>query len=271
MNRRSTPHRQRDKLEIKLIDPYIVYQITNTEENLIMSNLDINTGQIVAHAPETARSVFIKKTYLHVAGAFAVYAALLFVFLNSGLGDQMMGLLARSRYSWLIVLGAWMFISYVAENWAHSSVSRATQYVGLALYTVGFALLSLPLMYMASRYAPGILQNAIIVTFALSAGITFTAFTTRKDFSFMGPFLKIGGMVAFGTIIASILFGFSLGTLFAGAMVLFFGGAILYTTSNIIHHYHTEQYVAASLSLFSSIGMLLWYVIQFMMSMAGGD
>lgn len=236
-----------------------------------MTTLDVNSGQIVANAPETARSTFIKRTYLHVAGAFAAYALLLTLFINIGLGEKALALLATSKFSWLIALGGWMGISYIAEKWANSAVSRSTQYVGLALYTVGFALISLPLMYMASRYAPGVLQNAIVVTFALSAGITFTAFTTKKDFSFLRPFLMIGGMVAMGMIVASIIFGFSLGTLFSGAMILFFGGAILYTTSNILLHYHTEQYVAASLSLFSSIGMMLWYVIQFMMSMANGD
>ena len=81
----------------------------------------------------------------------------------------------------------------------------------------------------------------------------------------------IGGFVAMGLIVASMLFGFSLGLWFSGAMILFAAGSVLYSTSNIIHEFHTDQHVAASLSLFSSVGLLFWYILQFMMSMGGDD
>ena len=74
-----------------------------------------------------------------------------------------------------------------------------------------------------------------------------------------------------GIIVAGILFGFSLGLWFMGAMILLAAGSVLYSTSNIIHEYHTEQHVAASLSLFSSIGLLFWYVLQFLMAFTSGD
>ena len=79
-------------------------------------------------------------------------------------------------------------------------------------------------------------------------------------------FLKIAGIVALVTIVASMVFGFSLGLWFTGAMILLVGGCILYQTSNVIHHYHTSQYVAASLALFASIATLFWYVLQMFMS-----
>ena len=96
-------------------------------------------------------------------------------------------------------------------------------------------------------------------------GLTFTAFTTRKDFSFLGGILKIGSFVALGFIVASIIFGFSLGLLFSLVMIGFAAGAILYDTSNIIHHYHTGQHVAAALSLFASVALLFWYILRIMM------
>ena len=36
-----------------------------------MSHLDIGTGQIVANAAEDERASFIKRTYVHLAGAIA--------------------------------------------------------------------------------------------------------------------------------------------------------------------------------------------------------
>jgi FtsH-binding integral membrane protein len=49
-------------------------------------------------------------------------------------------------------------------------------------------------------------------------------------------------------------------------MVLVASGYILYHTSNVMHHYHTDQYVAASLALFASVALLFWYVLRLFMA-----
>ena len=232
-----------------------------------MSHLDISTGKIVANAAESERANFIKRTYVHLAGAIAAFAVIEALLIKSGVALSFMGMLSGSKWSWLIVLGAFMLVSTVANNWAHSGVSREKQYMGLGLFVLAEAVIFMPLIYMASARAPDVLQHAVIVTAALVGGLTFTAFSTKINFSFMGRILMIGGFIAMGLIVASILFGFSLGLWFSGAMILFAAASVLYSTSNIIHEYHTEQYVAAALSLFSSVGLLFWYILQFMMSM----
>ncbi len=238
-----------------------------------MSQLDVGTGQIVANAAESERASFIKRTYVHLAGAIAIFAVLETALIQSGIANSFMSVLAGSKWSWLIVLGVFMVVSTVANNWAHSGVSREKQYMGLGLFIVAESIIFMPLIFMALMRDPSgtLLQNAAVVTAALVAGLTFTAFSTKVNFSFMGRFLMIGGFIAMGLILASILFGFSLGLWFSGAMILFAAGSVLYSTSNIIHEYHTEQHVAASLSLFSSVGLLFWYILQFMMSMGGDD
>jgi len=238
-----------------------------------MSQLDIGTGQIVANAAESERADFIKRTYVHLAGAIGIFAVLETALIQSGVANSFMAVLAGSKWSWLLVLGAFMLVSTVANNWAHSGVSREKQYMGLGLFIIAEAIIFMPLIFMALMRDPSgtLLQNAAVVTAALVAGLTFTAFSTKVNFSFMGRFLMIGGFIAMGLILASILFGFSLGLWFSGAMILFAAGSVLYSTSNIIHEYHTQQHVAASLSLFSSVGLLFWYILQFMMSMGGDD
>ncbi len=238
-----------------------------------MSQLDMSTGRIVANASETERANFIKRTYVHLAGAIAAFALIETILIQSGVANSFMGMLAGSKWSWLIVLGAFMLVSTVANNWAHSGISREKQYMGLGLFVVAEAIIFMPLIYMAlMRDSSGtLLQNAAIVTGALVAGLTFTAFSTKINFSFMGRFLMIGGFIAMGLIVASILFGFNLGLWFSGGMILFAAASVLYSTSNIIHEYNTEQHVAASLALFSSVGLLFWYILQFMMSLAGDD
>jgi FtsH-binding integral membrane protein len=134
---------------------------------------------------------------------------------------------------------------------------------GLAV--VAEAIIFVPLLTVAALRADdplALLLKAGVVTLGLFLGITATVFITRSDFSFLGPILMMGGFAALGFIIASALFGFSLGTVFAFVMVAFAGTAILYETSNVLHRFNTDQHVAASLTLFASIALLFWYILS---------
>ena len=235
-----------------------------------MSHLDINSGRVVANASEAERAGFIRRTYLHVGGTIAAFTVLETLLVKSGVAESFYLMLGQNRWVWLLVMFAFMGVSYVADSWARSAISREKQYMGLGLFIVAEAIVFMPLLYRAVATAPETLQSAVIVTAALIAGITFTAFSTKINFSFLGRILGIGSFVVIGIIVAAILFDFALGVWFSGAMVLFAGAAVLYSTSNIIHEYHSEQHVAAALSLSSSIGLLFWYILQFMMGL-GGD
>ena len=57
-----------------------------------------------------------------------------------------------------------------------------------------------------------------------------------------------------------------IGLLFSGAMVVLAGGYTLYYTSNVLHHYRTDQHVAASLALFSAVALMFWYILRIFMS-----
>ena len=78
--------------------------------------------------------------------------------------------------------------------------------------------------------------------------------------------LMWGGVVAMVAIVGGIAFGFALGTWFSVAMVGFAGAAILYDTSNVLHHYPQDRYVGAALQLFASVAMMFWYVLRLFMS-----
>jgi FtsH-binding integral membrane protein len=54
-------------------------------------------------------------------------------------------------------------------------------------------------------------------------------------------------------------------------MILLASGSILYQTSQIKHHYHTEQYVGAALQLFAAIMLLFWYVLRILLRLAKRD
>jgi hypothetical protein len=224
------------------------------------------------HAPVPAidasvdeRAAFIVRTYAHLAGAMAAFVAIeagLFLFAPDVV-ELLVSIAFMNRFSWLIFLGGFMAVSWVADRWARGSASQGMQYAGLGLYVVAEAILFVPLIFLVAfaLEAPDILPKAGVITLVLFGGLTGVVFITRKDFSFLKGILGVAGLAAIGIIVASILFGFSLGSFFAGAMILLAGGYIIYTTSNILHHYDTRQHVAASLALFASVALLLWYVI----------
>lgn len=213
------------------------------------------------------RAGFIVKTYAHLFGAVLALVAIEAVLLRLPVGDRLMELLSRSQYSWLIVLAAFMGISYLANRWAHSDTSVAMQYAGLALYVVAQAVILLPLLYIAANFAsPAVIPTAAIITLCAFTGLTAIVIATRKNFSFLGPFLGIAGFAALGFIVCSIVFGFSLGIAFTAIMIVFACGYILYDTSKVMHEYRVGQHVAASLALFASVMLLFWYVLQLVMN-----
>ena len=65
--------------------------------------------------------------------------------------------------------------------------------------------------------------------------------------------------------------GFTLGIVFVAAMIVLMSGWILYDTSNVMHHYRTDQHVGAALALFASVATLFWYVLHLLMILGGGD
>ena len=232
-----------------------------------MNNYTAIYGNTVAEALPGERAAFIRKTYAHLAGAVLAFILLETYLIISGAGDYMARTMLGGRFSWFIDLGAFMGISMLANWWANSQTSRPLQYMGLALYVVAETVIFMPLLYLAQARTgdASLIAQAGIITGGLFAGLTAVVFLSRKDFSFLGPILAIGGFVALGFIAASLLFGFSLGNLFAFVMVIFAGGAILYDTSNILHKYRPDQHVAASLSLFASVALLFWYVLRIFM------
>lgn len=215
----------------------------------------------------TDRATFIRRAYMHLAGAVVGFIILSALFIFSGLGKMMLRVLMNSgQFGWLVVLGAFILVSMLATRLADNVESNQTQLIGLGIYVLAEALIFAPLLTLAAYINPAIIGAAGITTALLVGGLTFTAFTTKKDFSFMRSFLTMAGFIAFGAIIASIFMGFSLGVWFSAAIVLLCAGFVLYDTSNIIHHYPTDRPAGAALHLFASIATMFWYVLRIFMS-----
>ena len=211
-----------------------------------------------------ARSNFIWRTYGHVAAAILLFAGIETYLFSTGIAWPMAQ--AMLGTSWLVVLGGFMVVSWIATHVAHSVQSKPVQYVALVGFVVAEAIIFVPLLAIAITMQPGIIESAVGVTLLGTLGLTAVALITRKDFTFLGSILVWGGVLALVGIVSAVLFGFQLGTWFSVAMIGFAGAAVLYDTSNILHHYTEDRYVGAALQLFASIALMFWYVLRLFMS-----
>ena len=210
-----------------------------------------------------ARSEFIWKTYAHVVGAILAFAGISAYLMTSGVSARLFPIVTAN---WLLTLGAFMLVSWGASHVAHRLESKPAQYAAFAVFVFAEAMIFSPLLLLAAAMKPGIIDNAAGVTIMGSVGLIAVAMITRKDFSFLRGILVWGGILALVAIVSSLLFGWQLGTWFSLGMIGFAGAAVLYDTSNIMHHYPQDKYVAAAMGLFASIALMFWYILQFFMS-----
>jgi hypothetical protein len=210
-----------------------------------------------------SRSVFITRTYTHVVGGILAFILIEMGLFESGLAMNI------ARYMlglpWLLILGAFMLIGWFATRTAQTSTSLGMQYFAYAMYVLVEALIFVPLLYIAEAKAPGTIDSATLITALGAGGLMVVAHRTRKDFSFLRAILMWGGILALIAMVGGLVFGFQLGTWFSVLMIGFAGAAVLYDTSNIIHIYPEDRYVAAAMQLFASIALMFWYVLRMLM------
>jgi hypothetical protein len=235
-------------------------------------------GTLAIDAPVDARRTFIQKTYTHLTAAVYALVMLEFLYFKAFDLDRLVPSLFAERWGYFALFFGYVLVSWIADRWARSDTSVGRQYLGLFTYVFAFSVILCPLLWIANRFTTNIggtgyspILVAAVATLAVFGVLTATVFLTRKDFSFLGPILGIAGLLAFGAILLGAFGLLNLGTGFGMLMVLFAAGAILYDTSNVLHHYRVEQHVAASLALFASVGLLFWYILQIVMSFSSRD
>ncbi|MBX3439774.1 MAG: US12 family protein [Planctomycetaceae bacterium] len=223
-------------------------------------------------AAADARAGFIRRTYAHLFAAVAAFACLTGYFLTSGvLEGPMMRIIQNNQ--WFLVFGGFMVVSWIASWMANSGASPAVQYFGLILYTVAQAVFFVPLLMFAQAFAGGnsLIMQAGALTLIIFGGLTLTVMITGADFSFLRTGLALAGLATLGLIVVSFFMGWNLGLWFVLGVIVLMCGYILYDTSNVLHHYRTDQYVAASLALFASLATLFWYMIRLLMILNSRD
>ena len=100
---------------------------------------------------ENARAAFIVKTYNHLLAAVIGFVAIEYFFFTSGLAEVMAN--AMLGTNWLLVLGGFMLVSWLATRAAHNSVALGTQYLALAGFVVAEAVIFVPMLLLSHNNA----------------------------------------------------------------------------------------------------------------------
>ena len=228
---------------------------------------NMNTIAPVSSLAVEDRSEFIWKCYAHVVGAILSLIAVEYYLFSSGAAASIAGAMMQSP---MAVMIGFIALSWGASHVAHRLESTTAQYAAFAAFVVLWAVMFVPILAMAMIYGEqrgvNIIEDAAVVTVFGCAALIATVMITRRDFSFLRGVMVWGFFIAIGLIIASWAFGFHLGTWFSVGMIGFAGIAVLYDTSNIMHHYPQDKYVAASMALFASIAMMFFYILRLFMS-----
>jgi FtsH-binding integral membrane protein len=237
------------------------------------------------------RVTFLRRTYGLLGVSLVAFAAITAGVMRFATSSSLKfsGWALHGRMNWFIVIALFMGVGYLAQRLAQSETSRGVQLLGLGLFVVMQSFLLQPILWILimqfghpdqlfistgnglglalSGQAGAILLQAVVITLSIFIGLTLTVFLSKKDFSFMRGALSVGSFAVLGVILASMLFGFSLGALFCGAVILLMAGYILYQTSQIMSYFPPTAFVAAALMLFSTVATLFWYVLQLLMSL----
>jgi FtsH-binding integral membrane protein len=221
----------------------------------------------VASLDESERSTFIIRVYQHLFAAVVAFVAFEALLFNLGIAEAIWDVVSDSSGAWLLILGGFMIVSWMATSAANDILNPSRQYLGLFGLAAAEALIFAPFLYYFFNVASGgsgDVWAAAVITGVGFAGLTAVALTTRRDLSFIRPLMIWGGVCALVLIVAAVLFGLELGIWFSVAMIALAGASILYQTQTILRRYPSDAYVGASVQLFASVMMLFWYVLRLM-------
>jgi len=220
---------------------------------------DFKFGGSVSEATLDIRMQFIRKVYTILTVQIFFTAGLSSLsFFSSGYRNWIQ---SNSWMMWVSLLGAIGFM--LLTFWKRKS------YPTNILFLSGFtALEAYSISVITSFYESRIVIEALVITLGIFVFLTLFACQTKYDFTSWMPYL-------FGALWVLIIFGFmsaffphssTMETVYGGAAALIFSAYILVDTQLVMRHYHVEEEIAASISLYLDILNLFLAILRILNS-----
>ncbi len=160
----------------------------------------------------------------------------------------------------MAILAASGAVGFLAHR---SSISKPIQLAALGIYVLLEAVLFLPLIQIGvETVGLGVLVKSSILSASLFAGLAGYVFHTKADFTSWDRYIFASLFGALGLTLLALLTGFHTSVLFSGGMVVLGSIWVLYDASNLVHRYGEDEYIAATMDLFSSFAFTLWHILR---------
>ena len=162
---------------------------------------------------------------------------------------------------WVSLFGAIGFM--LLTFWKRKSYP--TNMLFLGAFT---ALEAYSISVITSFYESRIVIQALIITLGIFVGLTLFACQTKYDFTSWMPYLfgALWVLIIFGFMAAFFPGGKTIELVYGVIAALIFSGYILVDTQLVMRHYHVEEEIAASISLYLDILNLFLAILRILNS-----
>jgi len=213
----------------------------------------------VAEATIDIRMSFIRKVYSILTVQLLLTAGLSsFSFFSKGYRHWIQ---SNSWMMWVSLFGAIGFM--LLTFWKRKSYP--TNMLFLGAFT---ALEAYSISVITSFYESRIVIQALIITLGIFVGLTLFACQTKYDFTSWMPYLfgALWVLIIFGFMAAFFPGGKTIELVYGVIAALIFSGYILVDTQLVMRHYHVEEEIAASISLYLDILNLFLAILRILNS-----
>ncbi len=222
-----------------------------------------NTTVPVGLQSAEVRTAFMGRVYARLVAGVAAFVLIELYLFTSGLAVAITEFVFST--SWLLILGGFMVVSWLANSVALRATTPGSQWGGYLLLVAANALIFAPMLVIAEVQVPGTVAAAGQYSIAGFVILSVIAHRSARDFTWLGATLRWFGVLALVAIVIAVVTGSALGTWFSLAMIGFAGAAILYETQVILRETPPGRETAAAMALFSSLALLFWYVLRLFM------
>ncbi len=223
-----------------------------------------NTTVPVGLQSAEVRTAFMGRVYARLVAGVAAFVLIELYLFTSGLAVAITEFVFST--SWLLILGGFMVVSWLANSVALRATTPGSQWGGYLLLVAANALIFAPMLVIAEVQVPGTVAAAGQYSIAGFVILSVIAHRSARDFTWLGATLRWFGVLALVAIVIAVVTGSALGTWFSLAMIGFAGAAILYETQVILRETPPGRETVAAMALFSSLALMFWYVLRLLMS-----
>jgi FtsH-binding integral membrane protein len=218
----------------------------------------------VAEATLDIRMAFVRKVYSILTVQLLLTAVL--SSLSFFVAGYKTWIQSNSWMMWLSLFGAIGFM--LLTFWKRKSYP--TNMIFLGAFT---AMEAYSVSVITSFYDSRIVVEALILTLGIFVALTLFACQTKYDFTSWMPYLfgALWVLVIFGFMAAFFPHGSTTELVYGVVAALIFSGYILVDTQLVMRHYHVEEEIAASISLYLDILNLFLAILRILNSQSNNN